>query len=107
MLLSMSWISPLIKMGWDEPLRRDHIWNMIEADTAGSVVFEYDQQKKGSLLYRIIKVNTKYFLLQYCLAFFLTILVFAGPFFMYTVVSAIGKGARGWDLLGYIVSLFL
>jgi hypothetical protein len=108
--LSFGWMSGLIKLGNISPLDQSQVWKLILADTSAILVSRFATISNNcSLHFALLRLISPLLVYQWSCAVMSSILSFAGPFYLFKVISHIAA-AEGGDRIGavwYLLQLFL
>ncbi|KAJ2999430.1 hypothetical protein HDV02_002915 [Globomyces sp. JEL0801] len=107
--LSFTWLSPLIEEGNSKPIEQSDIWGLIDEDKSEYVLAQYFASKNPnhSLAWNIFKITYPYVIYQFTCSLMDSFLAFAGPFFLYQIISIIQvKDIDRITILPYLFGLF-
>ncbi|KAJ2996301.1 hypothetical protein NUW58_g1011 [Xylaria curta] len=77
-IATFSWVDPILRQGYKEPLEMDKVWNLVPRDKAASVLAHYRQVKKTtSLAFHLAKYFKGMLITQCLYAIFSGIFAFA------------------------------
>ncbi|KAI8923601.1 ABC transporter type 1, transmembrane domain-containing protein, partial [Entophlyctis helioformis] len=111
--LTFSWLNDLVALGNRRPLEQEDVWDMIDGDKTETLIREFNElkmkHKNASLLSNLITLVLPLFIFQTCTAFLSCVLIFAGPFFLFRIVSHIQDPAThgpAWGAWVHLAGLF-
>ncbi|KAL2917396.1 Transporter of the ATP-binding cassette (ABC) [Polyrhizophydium stewartii] len=93
------WLNDLITLGSRRPLEQADLWELVPGDTTDALMEQYNAVRAArptrSLLRNILAVTYLHILFQAVCALLSSILGFAGPFFLFMIVTHIQDPSNG------------
>ena len=93
-------------------MEQNDIWNLVESDTSEVLNEKFNEIRKGkdiSLAWALITLVRPLLFYQWICAVLTSFLAFAGPFFLYHVISyiTVTTGNERYNAVWYLLGLFI
>lgn len=109
--MTFAWLSDLINLGNKKVIEQSDIWSLIDGDTSEVLVARFEKIRESggtSVPWALVKLAGPLLIYQWTCAAITSILAFAGPYFLYQIVSyiSIAKGNDRYYAVWYLLGLF-
>lgn len=111
-MLTFGWLSELIVLGNRKVMEQKDIWGLVDADTSDVLIAKFNAIRADSdisVAWALVALVRPLLFYQWSCAVLTSILAFAGPYFLFQVISyiTVAKGNDRYNAIWYLLGLFV